>query len=686
MPDACSRSVDVLEQLHYRPNKGEMQTKNATSPSPFHRKLLGQGPLEKRAVSGRVEKPAATVPHTGFSRDARGSLEIFGTSVQRGTPPVFSSHAWHDALETAENLLLMNNSPCHTVSSFGDESEASSSEKSGSTLWKTKSRSQPSVVPKSLPRPRAFNRRAKATVSPVSITLEYGGSDHEFSLDNDSDDVELALPVSTSSVVSMPRKVPLTPHNTQPAVAVYEEPVDIEEQWQSMLNGTAWKAKREVDFAENKGDERWQGVLDGGVGGPVSEDYDGAESRRGRSVGGLSEVSDDVRSERALQWGYGVPLRTSTEFGDGASTVSWRASTVSSESRSSGGSNGSQTIPGVAKDVRDAITSFNLAFVVCDAFGTDPSYPVLYASGGFFKMTGYEADEVIGSNCGFLQGPGTDPKEVAKIRKALEAGKNYSGKILNYKKDGTSFWNVLSISPIRNNEGKVIKYIGMQAEASEKRKKEKVPKEEIPLVAEVITEIPKHVPISEASKPAEAARAFEGYIPELSLPPLKDSIESLPRISYRYSLSKSRQSNESADWHALARLRADIVSSARSLESTPEIKEDRREKDKSGPRTTRVARLFRKLNTKISERLRTPEVEYVDCENEDLAFSTVDESDIERRRRSSLRSRSSIDFRLATPSDFGKLDIPERSDRLSSSHCAIPSVTHAGRSQFVIIH
>nr|AML78126.1 putative LOV domain-containing protein [Helonias bullata] len=90
----------------------------------------------------------------------------------------------------------------------------------------------------------------------------------------------------------------------------------------------------------------------------------------------------------------------------------------------------------------------------------------MYASAGFFRMTGYLAKEVIGRNCRFLQGAGTDASEIAKIREALAAGTNYCGRVLNYKKDGTPFWNLLTIAPIKDETGSILKLIGMQVEVS----------------------------------------------------------------------------------------------------------------------------------------------------------------------------------------------------------------------------
>nr|AML79538.1 putative LOV domain-containing protein [Hedwigia ciliata] len=118
----------------------------------------------------------------------------------------------------------------------------------------------------------------------------------------------------------------------------------------------------------------------------------------------------------------------------------------------------------VSAELLDALSSFQQTFVVSDA--TQPDCPIMYASAGFFTMTGYSAKEVIGHNCRFLQGPDTDPEDVAKIRQAVKSGKNFCGRLLNYRKDGSTFWNLLTITPIKDEDNKVIKFIGMQVEVS----------------------------------------------------------------------------------------------------------------------------------------------------------------------------------------------------------------------------
>ncbi|KAL5214493.1 hypothetical protein ABZP36_003645 [Zizania latifolia] len=123
-----------------------------------------------------------------------------------------------------------------------------------------------------------------------------------------------------------------------------------------------------------------------------------------------------------------------------------------------------ESLPRVSQELKDALSILQQTFVVSDA--TRPDCPIIYASEGFFTMTGYSPKEVVGRNCRFLQGPETDINEVAKIRDAVKAGRSFCGRLLNYRKDGIPFWNLLTVTPIRDDSGKVIKFIGMQVEVS----------------------------------------------------------------------------------------------------------------------------------------------------------------------------------------------------------------------------
>ena len=66
----------------------------------------------------------------------------------------------------------------------------------------------------------------------------------------------------------------------------------------------------------------------------------------------------------------------------------------------------------------------------------------------------------------FLQGEGTDPKEVAIIRDAVKKGEGCSVRLLNYRRDGTPFWNLLTMTPIKTEDGKVSKFVGVQVQTS----------------------------------------------------------------------------------------------------------------------------------------------------------------------------------------------------------------------------
>mmetsp|Transcript_10478 Transcript_10478/g.24408 ORF Transcript_10478/g.24408 Transcript_10478/m.24408 type:complete len:592 (+) Transcript_10478:236-2011(+) len=100
---------------------------------------------------------------------------------------------------------------------------------------------------------------------------------------------------------------------------------------------------------------------------------------------------------------------------------------------------------------------------------TDPNQldnPITWVSPNFCTLTGYHRDEIIGRNCRFLQGPATDPKVVAKIREAVEGEYPETFCIINYKKDGTPFWNNLYMSPLFDRDKKVTHFIGVQCDVS----------------------------------------------------------------------------------------------------------------------------------------------------------------------------------------------------------------------------
>jgi PAS domain S-box-containing protein len=95
--------------------------------------------------------------------------------------------------------------------------------------------------------------------------------------------------------------------------------------------------------------------------------------------------------------------------------------------------------------------------------------PIIFASDGFAILTGYAREEVLARNCRFLQGPGTDRGIVAAIRDAVRARRRFDGEILNYRKDGSPFWNRLSIGPLATAESDGL-FVGLQFDVSSRHR------------------------------------------------------------------------------------------------------------------------------------------------------------------------------------------------------------------------
>jgi PAS domain S-box-containing protein len=117
-----------------------------------------------------------------------------------------------------------------------------------------------------------------------------------------------------------------------------------------------------------------------------------------------------------------------------------------------------------------ALESLAQGVVITDA--TRPGTPIIYANPAFEAMTGYAAEEAFGRNPRFLQGPETDPEARRRLREAVSAGTPVSVEILNYRKDGTSFWNEVAISPLRDESGKLTHFVGVKTDVSARREVE----------------------------------------------------------------------------------------------------------------------------------------------------------------------------------------------------------------------
>eukprot|EP00542_Grammatophora_oceanica_P020038 CAMPEP_0194027730 /NCGR_PEP_ID=MMETSP0009_2-20130614/1815_1 /TAXON_ID=210454 /ORGANISM="Grammatophora oceanica, Strain CCMP 410" /LENGTH=580 /DNA_ID=CAMNT_0038666887 /DNA_START=599 /DNA_END=2341 /DNA_ORIENTATION=+ len=110
----------------------------------------------------------------------------------------------------------------------------------------------------------------------------------------------------------------------------------------------------------------------------------------------------------------------------------------------------------------ESLTSGQQNFVLSDP--RLPDNPIVYASPGFYTLTGYTQEQVLGRNCRFLQGPGTDPRAVDIIRTSIANGSDATTCILNYKADGTPFWNQFFVAALRDSDNCIVNYVGVQCE------------------------------------------------------------------------------------------------------------------------------------------------------------------------------------------------------------------------------
>lgn len=109
----------------------------------------------------------------------------------------------------------------------------------------------------------------------------------------------------------------------------------------------------------------------------------------------------------------------------------------------------------------------NATFGVCLTKANVEDYPLTYVNKQFTKITGYSANEVLGKNCRFLQGEKTDKQTISAIKNAIHHEYPYETDILNYKKDGTTFWNHFLVFPVYNAQNELIYFVGCQTDITD---------------------------------------------------------------------------------------------------------------------------------------------------------------------------------------------------------------------------
>jgi PAS domain S-box-containing protein len=116
-----------------------------------------------------------------------------------------------------------------------------------------------------------------------------------------------------------------------------------------------------------------------------------------------------------------------------------------------------------------AVRATRMPMLITDPRQTDN--PIVFANAAFARLTGYDRGDIIGRNCRFLQGPKTDRADVARLRSAIESRVPIELDLLNYKKDGSTFWNRLLVSPVFGEDGQLTYYFASQFDVTLERER-----------------------------------------------------------------------------------------------------------------------------------------------------------------------------------------------------------------------
>src|SRR4051794_7818877 len=167
--------------------------------------------------------------------------------------------------------------------------------------------------------------------------------------------------------------------------------------------------------------------------------------------------------------------------------------------------------------LRQALDLTGTGFVLTDPRLDD--HPIVYVNDAFTALTGYPADEVLGRTCRLLQGPDTEQEAVAELRRGVRDERPAVAVLRNYRRDGTPFWNEVRISPVRDERGDVVRFVGVQTDVTASREQERR--------------------VAREREAAESAERRAAFLAEAS--PLLDAsldlhstLESLARVSVPY--------------------------------------------------------------------------------------------------------------------------------------------------------
>ena len=127
---------------------------------------------------------------------------------------------------------------------------------------------------------------------------------------------------------------------------------------------------------------------------------------------------------------------------------------------------------------------------------TDPTLednPMVYTNDRFCELSGRGRDEILGRNCRFMQGEDTDSETVDTLRQAIDSGEAVTETLLNYRADGTTFWNRVTIAPVANDDDEIVNWVGFQRDITDRVQRKQALDESAKRLERVVNAVPSTV-------------------------------------------------------------------------------------------------------------------------------------------------------------------------------------------------
>ena len=145
-----------------------------------------------------------------------------------------------------------------------------------------------------------------------------------------------------------------------------------------------------------------------------------------------------------------------------ATSAPTAAATAAAAAAGGSSSNATVLLSKTDYNLMSSIQAAQRSFVITDP--SLPDNPIIFASKGFLDLSGYTLDEVLGRNCRFMQSPNADPNQVKLLREGISRGVDVSVCLLNVRADGTEFYNQIFVAALRDADGNIANYVGVQLE------------------------------------------------------------------------------------------------------------------------------------------------------------------------------------------------------------------------------